>query len=217
MTDKIRVVIADDHRLIRESLRQILSGEANIKVVGEAATGPRAIDVITQLKPDIVLLDIYMPEMDGFSAIQPIREKSPKTKILILTVAMDEDMVFKALKAGAKGYISKDASFSDLIKAIQTIHQGEVWVERKLISRFLEEEAVVDTEEDPVGAIEKDLTPREQEVLRCLATGCKNKEIGEALFISEKTVKTHLKSIFRKLNVSTRLEATLHAIAKGLN
>jgi DNA-binding NarL/FixJ family response regulator len=217
MKGRIKVVIADDHRLIRESLRLVLYGEANIKVVGEASNGPEAIDVVTKLKPDVVLLDIYMPGMDGLDVIQPIKEKSPNTKVLMLTLAMDEDMIFETLKAGAKGYISKDASISDLFKAIKAVHQGELWVERKLISRFFDEETVtIAGGEDHPETTKEGLTPREQEVLRCLTEGCTNKEIANALFISEKTVKTHLNSIFRKLNVTRRLQAILYAINKDL-
>jgi DNA-binding NarL/FixJ family response regulator len=218
MEGQIRVVIADDHRLFREGLRLILRQEKGIKIVGEAATGPQTIHVISELKPDIVLLDITMPEMDGIQAIQPIREKSPKTKPLMLTASMDEAIIFKALKAGAKGYLSKDARISDLIRAIHAVHQGELWIERKLMARFFDEEAVADPgEEDQHLRTKEGLTPREQEVLRVLTTGSTNKEIGEALFISEKTVKTHLNSIFRKLNVTHRLQAILYAISRGLN
>lgn len=217
MGSQISVVIADDHRLIRESLRLVLSGEKSIQIVGEATNGPETIDAVSELKPDVVFLDIFMPEIDGTEIIQPLREKSPKTKALILTFVMDEAIIFKFLKAGAKGYISKNASISDLIKAVQAVHRGELWVERKMLSRFFDEEAVMESgEETQQGKTKEGLTPREQEVLRCLTTGCTNKEIGETLFISEKTVKCHMNSIFRKLNVTRRLQAILCAVNKGL-
>jgi len=130
---------------------------------------------------------------------------------------MDEAMIFKALKAGAKGYLSKDACISDLIRAIHAVHQGELWVERKLTARFLDEEAVADSKaEDPRGRTKVGLSPREEEVLRLLTTGSTNKEIGEALFISEKMVKSHLNSVFKKLDVTRRLQAILYAISRGL-
>ena len=218
MEGQIRVVIADDHRLFREGIRLILRQEKGIKIVGEAANGPQTIDVISDLKPDVVLLDITMPEMDGIQVIASIKEKSPKTKALMLTASMDEAMILKALKAGAKGYLSKDASVSGLIKAIQAVHQGELWIERKLMVRFFGEEAIPDSrEEDRHLRTKEGLTPREQEVLRLLSTGSTNKEIGEALFISEKTVKSHLNSIFRKLNVTRRLQAILYVIKRGLS
>jgi len=136
----------------------------------------------------------------------------------MLTVANDEAMILKALKAGAKGYLSKDVGISDLIKAIQAVHQGELWVERKLMARFFEGEAIADPKgEDRSGKTKEGLTPREQEVLRFLTKGTTNKEIAKALFISEKTVKSHLNSIFRKLKVSRRLQAILYAIRRGLS
>ncbi len=218
MGDQIRVVIADDHMLLREMLCQTLRQEKSIEVVGEAGNGLQAIDVISDLKPDIVLLDIIMPEMNGIKVLPAIREKSPKTKALMLTVAKDEGMILKALKAGAKGYLSKDVSISDLIKAIQAVHQGELWVERKLTARFVEREAIADPKgEDRSGKTKEGLTPREQEVLRFLTKGSTNKEIAKALLISERTVNSHLNSIFKKLNVNRRLQAILYAIRRGLN
>jgi len=217
MGDQIRVVIADDHRLLREMLRLTLRQEKGIEIVGEAANGLQAINVISDLKPDIVLLDIIMPEMNGIKVLPAIKEKSPDTKALMLTVASDEAMIFKALKAGAKGYLTKNVSISDLTKAIQAVHQGELWVERKLMARFFEEETIAEPrEEDKPGKTKEGLTPREKEVLRLLTQGSTNKEIAKALFISEKTVKSHLNSIFRKLKVSRRLQAILYAIRRGL-
>ena len=217
-SDQIRIVIADDHMLIREMLRRTLHQEDSIKIVGEATNGLQTIDVISDLKPDVVLLDIIMPEMDGIKVLPAIREKSPKTKALMLTAAMDETMIFKSLKAGAKGYLSKDTSISDLIKAIKTVHQGEIWIERKLMARFLEGEAIVNSgREVRAGKPKEVLTPREKEILSILTTGCTNKEIAKALFMSEKTVKSHLNSIFRKLNVTRRLQAILQAINRGLS
>ena len=216
--DQIRVVIADDHRLFREGLRLLLHSEESIQIVGEAANGLQTIDAISNLNPDVLLLDITMPEISGIEVIAPIRQKNPKTRILMLTGSTDETKIFKALKAGAKGHISKDVSISDLIKAIQAVHQGEMWLERKLIARFLDGETVADAGGEVQHRRTKEgLTQREQEVLRALSTGCTNKEIAQTLFISEKTVKSHLNSIFRKLNVTRRLQAILYAIHRGLN
>jgi len=218
MEHQIRVVIADDHRLFREGIRLILRNEKAIEIVGEAVNGLQTINVVNDLKPDVVLLDIKMPEMDGIQVIPPIRQKSPNTKALMLTAAMDEAMIFESLKAGANGYLSKDASVCDLTKAIKAVHRGELWIERKLMSRFFDQEAIADSKgANPHGRTKEGLTPREQEVLRHLATGCTNKEIAQDLFISEKTVKTHLNSIFRKLKVTRRLQAILYAISKGLS
>jgi DNA-binding NarL/FixJ family response regulator len=218
MEDQIKVVIAGNHRILREGLRLILHREKNIQIVGEAVNGLQTMDVVNELKPDVVLLYIIMPKMDGIEIIPPIRQKSPKTKVLVLTSVMDKAVIFKALKAGAKGYISNDEGSSDLIKAIQVVHRGELWIDRKLMSRFFDKEAIADSKGgNPHGRTKEGLTPRELEVLGCLTKGCTNKEIAQDLFISEKTVKTHLSNIFRKLKVTRRLEAILYAISKGLD
>ncbi len=218
MEGEIKIVIADDYRLFREGIRQILRQEKGIQIVGEAVNGLQTINVVKDLRPDVVLLDIAMPEQDGIQVILPITQKSPKTKALVLTSSTDEAMIFKSLKAGAKGYLSKDSSVSDLTKAIKAVHQGELWIERKLMARFFDEEAIRDSKGGiPHGRTEEGLTPREQEVLSLLTKGCTNKEIAQDLFISEKTVKTHLSNIFRKLKVTRRLEAILYAISKGLS
>ncbi len=217
MASQIRVVIADNHRLFREGLRLILTREEDIEIVGEAANELQTIDVIHDLKPDVVLLDITMSGMNGIEVIRSILHQSPKTKPLMLTASKDEVMIFKALRAGAKGYLSKDASVSDLVKAIQAVRQGEMWVERKLIARFFDQEAIADFDDkDQKCQTNDELTPREHEVLHCLTKGSTNKEIAQALFISEKTVKSHLHSIFRKTDVTRRLEAILYAIHRGL-
>ena len=218
MAGKIRVVIADDHGLFREMLRLTMRREGSVKIVGEAANGRQTIDVISDLKPDIVLLDSTMPEMGGIEVLPVIREKNLKTKALMLTANKNETVIFKALKGGAKGYLSKDVSISDLIKAIQAVHKGELWVERKLMARFFDKETTAEPkEEGRAGRPKTALTPREKEILSILTTGCTNKEIAQALFISEKTVKSHLNSIFRKLNVTRRLQAILQAINRGLS
>jgi len=217
MGSQIRVLIADDHRLFREMLHLTLRQEEGIEIVGEAPNGSNTIDAIIDLKPDVILIDIAMPEKDSIEILPAIREKSPKTKALMLTAAKDEATIFKVLKAGAKGYLSKDASISALIKAIQAVHQGELWVERKLIARFFDRDATSDPKGEGQARRPKEvLTPREKEVLSLLATGRANKEIAKTLFISEMTVKSHLNSIFRKLNVTGRLQAILYAINRGL-
>ena len=216
--DKIRIVIAEGHCLFREGLRLLLGTEKAIEIVGEAVNGFQAIDVINDLKPDVVLLDISISEMNGIQPITAIRQKSPETKALMLGFVMDEDTVFKSLVLGAKGYLSKNSTLSELIKAIKAVNQGEMWVERKLMSKLFDEDAgVLFRGEERVKKTKEGLTVREQEVLRALTKGFTNKEIGESLFISDKTVKTHLNSIFRKLNVTRRLQAILYAISRGLS
>ena len=213
---KIRIVIIEDHRLFREGLRLILNGEESFEIVGEAANGLQAIDVISGLKPNVVLLDITMPELSGIEVIPIIKQKSPGTKALMLTASKDETKILKSLKAGAKGYLSKNTTTSDLIKAIKVVNKGQLWVERKLVARYFNGDITADIgREDRQENPKKDLTPREQDVLRLLIKGSTNKEIANDLFISEKTVKSHLNKIFKKLNVSRRLDAILTAIKLG--
>ena len=215
---KIRIVIVEDHRLFREALRLILNGEESFEIVGEAANGLQAIDVISGLKPDVVLLDITMPELSGIEVIPIIKKKSPGTKALMLTASKDETKILKSLKAGAKGYLSKNTTISDLIKAIKVVNKDQLWVERKLIARYFNGDITADIGRE--GRQEKmmeALTLREQDVLRLLIKGSTNKEIANDLFISEKTVKSHLNKIFKKLNVSRRLGAILSAMKLGFS
>ncbi len=212
----IRIVIAQDQRLFREGICLLLNDQKNLEIVGEAANGLQAIDMIGDLKPDVALLDITMSELDGSHVIPIIKQKSPGTKALVLTGATDEATVVKALKAGAKGYLSKNASTSNLIKAIHVVHNDELWIERKLIARFFNGDIIADSgEEDPQEKIKNTFTPREKDVLRLLMEGLTNKEIANKLFISEKTVKSHLNNVFKKLDVSRRLQAILTAIKLG--
>ncbi len=216
MEGPIRVVIADSHQLFRAGLGLLLSSEEGIALVGEAADGLETIEVVSTLQPDVVLLDITMPGIDGVGIIRPIKQQSPATKPLMLTAARDDDLILKALRAGAKGYLSKDTTVSHLTKAIQAVHEGELWVDRKLIARFVEQEVVAELRENSPRRTQEALTTREEEILRLLASGGTNKEIAQALLISEKTVKCHLQSIFRKLNITRRLEAILYAVHCGL-
>jgi two-component system nitrate/nitrite response regulator NarL len=214
----IRSLIVHDHRLIREGLRLVISRAGGIEIVGDVAHGFQTIDAISELKPDVVLLDLSIPGKDEIDLIREIRQRSPATKVLLLTIACDEAGILRALKAGAHGYLSRHADAPDLIKAIRTVLQGELWVERKLIPRLLEGEAFGDPEAGSArGRTREGLTGREREVLRLLASGGTNKEIGQALSISEKTVKSHLNSIFKKLQVTRRLKAILYAIQRGLS
>ena len=215
--EKIRVVIAEDHRLLREGLLNMLHQDESVEVVGEAVSVLQAIDVIGDVQPDVVLLNTTMLESNGIQVIPVIRQKSLGSKPLMLTAATDEDVVLEALKAGAKGYLSKDTSVSNLMRAIKAVHNGELWVERKMISRFFDRETTADLEREHQQIKTKAaLTPREEEVLCLLTKGSTNKEIAQDLFISEKTVKSHLNSIFKKINVSRRLQAILYAIKQGL-
>ena len=213
----IRVVIVHEQRLVSEAFRVSLNSEEDIEIVGEAGHGLQPIDRIQDLKPDVILLDIGTSEMDGIELIRTINQQCPEAKLLILTAARDEAMMVTALRAGAKGFVSKNASVADLRKAIRGVHQGDMWVERKLIARLLGGEAFADVSGGNAhGPAKGVLTAREQAVLRILTSGGTNKDIAHSLFISEKTVKTHLSSIFRKLHVTRRLQAVIYAIQQGL-
>jgi len=217
MEGQIRVLIADGNRLHREGLRLILGQEDGIEVVGEAVNGVQAIKIIDDLKPDVVLLDTSLPEIDAIDTLLPARQKSPNSKAVMLAQDADETVIFEYLKAGAKGYLSKHSAASDLVKCIKAVHRGELWVERKLMSRYFDHEGLANPNRGNPRGNREQLTPREHEVLGLLATGSTNKEIARKLFISEKTVKCHVNSIFKKLNVTRRLQAVLYAIGKGLN
>ena len=213
---KIRLIIVEDHRLCRESLSLALGQETSIEIVAQAVNGPQAIEVICELKPDIVLVGITMPESEGLQIISTIKERSPATKAIIITGGMDEQVIIEAIKAGAKGYLSKNSSISRLFKAIKAVHNGQLWIERQLIAKYFNGDITDDScLPGSLEKIEALLTSREQEILRILMQGGTNKEIGRKLFISEKTVKSHLNSIFKKLNVRRRLEAILCAIKQG--
>jgi DNA-binding NarL/FixJ family response regulator len=215
--EKVRILIAVSHKLFQEGLRLILNSEESFEIVGMVNNGLRAVDEITELQPDIVLLDISLPEVNGIEVISIIKKKYPDIKSLMITHDRDEQLIIKAIRAGAKGYLSKNTSVSDLIKAIQVVCQDEFWVQRKLVSQFInsdfsENVGAEDQQQNKLTA----LTPREQDVLRSLVKGSTNKEIAKELFISEKTVKSHLNQVFKKMNVSRRLEAILSAIKAGL-
>ena len=211
---KIRILIADSQNLFREGLRQILSQEERIQILAESETGHQLVTQIAELKPDVVILDFNMPDMDKLELIAAVRDNGAKP--LALTAEAEEDKIVESLKAGAWGHLSKNTTRQVLIKAIEAVHRGEMWVERKMICRVFERELVPDSDDKMDQGQSKELSPREHEVLSFLVKGFTNKEIAEKLFVSEKTVKNHLNSIFKKLSVSGRLKAILYALKRGL-
>lgn len=210
----IRVVIVAAERLFGEALRVLLSSGHGIHVVEHAATWDAAIEAIRGNKPDVVLLDADISKIEILVALRLITEHSPDSRTLVLTAAGDGVEMARALRAGANGYVSKNAVLADVTRAIHAVYQGDVWVERKLIAELLNREAL--PSDRTSNQSDRGLTAREQQVLRHLASGGTNRRIGEELYISEKTVKTHLGHIFRKLNVTRRLQAVLYAIQHGL-
>lgn len=211
--ETIKTVIADDHNLFREGLRRILSLEKDLLVVGEAAYGDEVAPVVARFKPDVLLLDLEMPRGEVVQTLLEVSEKSPTTKTLILTAFCEEEGILNTAKGGAKGYILKGTDSQTLLKAIKTVHRGEIWVDRELpygesfteIARRHEARVPGGAE----GGMIQVLTKRELEILTLVAEGLTNDEIGKRVFISEKTVKTHLNHIFDKLNVKNRFKAAL--------
>jgi len=211
MSEPIRVVVVDDHPIVRQGLVAFLGGREDIDVVGEAADGDRAVAAVAQLRPDVVLLDLVMPNVDGVEATRRIRSLVPQTRVLVLTSFAAEDQVVEAVRAGAAGYLLKDVDPSDIATAIRAVHRGDA---------FLHPEAAVHViaavAGDGRGAVLERLTPRERDVLALLGDGHSNREIARALTVSEKTVKTHVSSILAKLNLRDRTQAALIAVRTGL-
>ncbi len=212
--DGIRILIADDHPLIREGLRRILEMDPQIKVVGEVGDGQGAINKTRILDPDVVLMDLKMPGTDGIEASRVIRREFPEIRIIILTVADDDDML-EVIRAGASGYLLKDVEPGELLKAIHTVYEGRPAFHPIVTSRLLGEYnrlSMPVRKDDEISM----LTEREKEVLGLIAQGESNKNIAHKLFISEKTVKNHITSIFRKLKVEDRTQAAIFAIKKRM-
>jgi RNA polymerase sigma factor (sigma-70 family) len=208
----IKVVIADDHALFRDGLRKILSVEKDILVVGEAANGDEIAKVVERMKPDIMLLDLKMPRGDVVQNLLEIAARCPATRVMILTAFSDEESVLNAAKGGAKGYVPKGVPTAILLQAIKTVYNGGVWIDKEIPSWQIFEEIAQAQASDVSPEVDesiKALTKREMEILRLVAEGLTNEEIGKKIFISEKTVKTHLTNIFDKLKVNNRFKAAL--------
>ena len=212
MSRPIRVLIADDHAIVRKGIRALLATEAGIEVVGEAQDGRQAIAEASRFQPDVILMDLVMPEVDGIAAIRHISVHQPDVRILVLTSFATDDKIFPAIKAGALGYLLKDTGPHELVQAIRQVCQGESFlhplVARKLLQELAEPPAQPPTP-DP-------LTERELEVLRLVAQGHSNQEIAGLLMISEATVRTHVSNILGKLHLASRTQAALYALRKGL-
>jgi len=213
MTDKIRVLIADDHTLFRKGVRSMLEAEDDMQVVGEAATGHQALEQARALMPDVILMDIRMPDVDGIEAARTLHREMPHIGILFVTMYEDDEFVFRGLQAGGRGYILKDADPETMLRAIRAVAHGESLLGPTIAQKVLRQFAALPGKQAP---LVDDLTPREQEVLTLIAQGHSNKEIARELCISEKTVKNHINNIFSKLHVYDRTQAVLYAIRKGL-
>ncbi len=204
----IRILIVDDHDVVRQGLRMFLKPDRELEVVGEAANGAEAVQLARQLKPDVVLMDLLMPVMDGVTATAAIRKELPTVQVLALTSVLEDQAVVGAIRAGAIGYLLKDTRAADLRRAIKAAAEGQVQLSPEAAARMMRE---VRTPEAHTA-----LTERELEVLRFLAHGASNKQIAQALKISDETVKTHVSNVLAKLNVSSRTQAALYAQQMGL-
>jgi DNA-binding NarL/FixJ family response regulator len=210
---RLRIVIADDHAVVRQSLRLMLEMEREVDVVGEAADGAQAVSMAQELHPDLVLMDIRMEGMDGVEATRRLKEVEPGLPVLVLTGFGEDRILLDAVEAGAQGFLLKDATSGEVKDAIRRVVNGESLVTPSLLRKLLEEFSQRGRESKPAHS---ELTPREMEVLLAVAQGKSNEEIARALVISEKTVKTHLGKIFSKLQVDGRAQAMLYAIREGL-
>jgi DNA-binding NarL/FixJ family response regulator len=211
---RIRVILADDHAVVREGTRQLLERESDIEVVGEATNGSEAVRMVEQLRPKVVVMDVRMPGMGGVEATKAIKSRFTDVEVLVMTAYEDDEFVFTLLEAGASGYLLKTAPVKELVKAIREVADGQSALDpsiaRKVLRQFTDGGPRKKQEE-----FYEALTEREQEVLRLLAEGKTNKEIADVLVISDRTVQTHLSNIFSKMGVSTRTEAVLEAIRRG--
>lgn len=210
---KIRVLIADDHPVVREGTRLLLESENDIEVVGEASNGEEAVSQAVQLQPDVAIIDIAMPKLNGIEATRQIKALLPATAILIFTAYENDQYIIALLEAGAAGYLLKDTRGQELVEGIRSVHNGESVlhpvIARKVLQRF-----VPSAGKDKVGSLEL-LSERELEVLRLAAKGMRNTDIAEKLCLSVRTVQVHLSNIFNKLKVGSRTEAVLHGLREG--
>lgn len=212
MTAKIRVIVADDHAIVRDGISSLLSTEPDIEVVAEATNGREAVELSKRHKPDIVLMDLMMPEMDGVEATKAIRAGASNTRVLVLTSFAAEDRLLPALRAGAHGYLLKQSGAEDLVGAIQLVHSGGSSLDPAVAGKVLQELAKESGPSRPAEA----LTDRELEVLGLIARGMSNRRIAESLVISDATARNHVSNILGKLQVESRTQAALYALREGL-
>ena len=217
MTDfieRIKVLIVDDHQVVRQGLRTFLELQEDVLVVGEAGDGQAAVEMIKQLKPDVVLMDLVMPRLDGISATRQVKSLGSDVKVIALTSFTEDDKVFPAIQAGASSYLLKDVSPDDLVDAIRAVHRGEARLHPDIARKLMEQ--VAHQNLAPRESQVANLTERESEVINLVAQGYSNQEIAKELVISEKTVKTHVSNILSKLQLADRTQLAIYAIKKGL-
>jgi DNA-binding NarL/FixJ family response regulator len=215
--DPIRVLIVDDHALFRRGLQMVLEGEPDIEVVGEASDGHEAVDRAETTTPDVVLMDVRMPRRTGIEATRAIKDTLPSTKILMLTISDEEADLYEAIKAGASGYLLKEISIEEVASAVRKVNQGQSLISPSMASKLLTEfAAIVKRRDERSNVPGPRLTERELEVLKLVAKGMNNRDIGQELFISENTVKNHVRNILEKLHLHSRMEAVVYAVREKL-
>lgn len=215
--DQIRILIADDHELFRRGLRMVLEDEHDIDVIGEAGDGKTAVQMVRDEAPDVVVMDVRMPVMSGIDAARQMKDENPSVKVLMLTISDDEDDLYQAIKAGANGYLLKEISIDEIGNAVRSVHGGQSLISPSMASKLLNEFAtMIKKEEEKAHVPTPRLTPREMEVLQHVAQGMNNREIAKALFISENTVKNHVRNILEKLHLHSRMEAVVYAVREKL-
>jgi len=212
MKTTIRLLIADDHGIVRKGIKALLATEKDMQVVGEAENGAEAVQKAATLRPDVVLMDLVMPEMDGIEATRRITAEQPETRILVLTSFAADDKVFPAVKAGALGYLLKDSTPDQLLEAIRQVHRGEPSLEPSIARKVLQELSRPGQGKQTT----EPLTERELDVLRLIAQGMSNKEIAAKIFVAEWTVRSHVSNILGKLHLDSRTQAALYALRSGL-
>jgi len=214
LVEKIKVLIVDDHKVVRQGLRTFLELQEDVLVVGEAEDGQTAVEMVRQLNPNVVLMDLVMPRLDGISATRQVTSLGSDIKVIALTSFTEDDKVFPAIQAGASSYLLKDVSPEELVEAIRAVYRGEARLHPDIARKLMEQVARQTTSSRESTA--EDVTERELEVINLVAHGKSNQEIAKALVISEKTVKTHISNILSKLQLEDRTQLAIYAIKKGL-
>jgi DNA-binding NarL/FixJ family response regulator len=220
---RVRIVIADDHPIVRDGLKKLLLLEDDFDVVGEAGDGREVLDKVRELDPDVLLLDLRMPNLDGLGALQALQQVNQRTRVIILTASEDKNEFVQAMKLGCSGIVLKQTAPDLIVKSIRKVHSGEIWLDSHTTAAVMRQFSTAlegghtSTSNSGKGRERSPLSAREREIVALVAQGYKNKEMAEKMFISEQTVKNHLHNIFDKLGVSDRLELALYAIHKGLH